>query len=140
MAGATACIPRNTPVWFTARTRSQTSSGVSVIVRPVEDAGVVHQHVDAARVGEHAVDDLAHCAGSVTSWSRNVPPRSAAVLRALVDEHIGEVHRGAFGREERAFARALSARPTGDDGDLAVELPICASSAYRPPRHPCPAR
>jgi hypothetical protein len=72
-------MPRNTPVWFTATTRSQTSSSVSVIVAQTRMPALFTSTSTRPRSSTTWSTTAVHCSGDVTSCSRKVAPMPDAV-------------------------------------------------------------
>ena len=131
MAGATAFMPRYTPVQFTAMTASKSSGCVSIEALRLENSRVVHQHVDASR----GIEQFGH-QGIPGSGIADIqaPVLAAGFLRhgpAFPVAHVGQPHPGAFGGEQPRFHRPLAARGAGDQAHLVLK----SSHGFRPPLH-----
>ena len=122
IGAAAACIPRNTPVWFTATIRFHASSAVSVIVAQCRMPALFMSTSRCPWLVEHPRRPPLPLVGSVTSCSRNVPPIVGRGLLALLDEHVGDVDGRALVGEQTALRRALSARPARDQCHSVLEL------------------
>ena len=87
-----------------------------------QDAGVVHQHVEAAVSAHHRRDDLlpARLVGDIVAEGRGARPERR---RGGLDlgEDVGERDDGALLDEPLGDRRAHAARRARDDGDLAVQ-------------------
>ena len=123
ICAATACIPRNTPVWFTATTSFQVSSDVSTIRCQRRIPALFTRMSSASVFGDDLIDE---CRPLVLSGDVVLDERAADLgrgLRALVGEHVGEVDDGALLREQPTLGGALPTRASGDHGHPSVELP-----------------
>ena len=123
-------MPRNTPVWLTATTSFHDSNDVSAIRCPAQDAGVVHQDVEATVVGDDPFDQRVPLLriGDVVVHEGAADPGGG--LLALVDEDVGDEHRGPFFREQRGLGRTLPPCAAGDDRNPTVQLPHHVSPVF----------
>src|SRR5579864_3549907 len=80
ICGATARMPRNTPVWLIATSRSQSSNDVCVIVAHSSTPALLTSTSSRPRSRTTCSTTSAHRSGDVTSCSTKVAPMSAAVL------------------------------------------------------------
>ena len=80
ICGATLCMPRNTPVWFTATTSFQDSNDVSTMRSQRRIPALLIRMSRRPHSSTTRETSALHCAGSATSCSTNVPPISAAVF------------------------------------------------------------
>ena len=131
IAGATVRMPRNTPTWLTSCTRRKSSSVVFLEPRGEKDAGVVHEHVDAAvgleRPGRDGLPVRLACdvvgvrAGTASDVGRQLSCTrlvgvSEEQVRALLGEAAGD-------------RRADPASGAGHEHNLSVQAPAALTAA-----------
>src|SRR5215207_8941364 len=90
---------------------------------PAQDPGVVDEDVETSVIGDDAPHEPVPLRGIGDVLLDERATDLGRGLLTLVDEHVGDDNRRALFREPRRFRCALSARPTGDDRDPAVQLP-----------------
>ena len=83
--------PKNTPLKFTARTRSRSASSVSTTMLSMDDPGDVDHHVEPAVCGDGAEDEVFHVGTRATS---SVAPDRGG-LAAVGDDLVGGLGRRA---------------------------------------------
>ncbi|KAF4530878.1 hypothetical protein B566_EDAN018918 [Ephemera danica] len=104
--------------------------------RVAGDAGVVHQHVDAAEAlldcGHHGIDRGA--VGDVDDIALGLHTQAAALRHHGINGggiHVAHRHVRTFGGELDGGGRANALRRAGDDGDLLLELDVDAGGDER---------
>ena len=80
ICGATECMPRKAPVWFTATTSFHDSNDVSTMRSHRRIPALLIRMSRRPHSSTTRVTSAVHCAGSATSCSTNVPPIPAAVF------------------------------------------------------------